>query len=124
MQVNSISNHNFGAKVNDIAYDIMDSAIRNGFPRKRAHSMMKSLERMADDIRIDFIKPQEGSITGKVILEAANKPGIWRSDYSGVEMAVSPVVMDKRNVFTKYYEATKLLAETDFRHNNGIYTIA
>ena len=124
MQVNSISSYNFGARINDAAYDIMDSSINNGFSRKRAHAMMKQLERLPNDIRIDFIKPQEGSVTGKIILEVANKPGVWRSDASGVEMAVSPVLMHKRNVFPRYMEALKLLLETDYRHNNGIYTIA
>ena len=124
MQVNSISNNNFGASINKAAYEIMDSAIQNGLSKSRATEMMKSLEKMADDIRIDFIKPKPGSITGKVYLQVSNKPGVWRSDNSGVEMNISPVVMGKRNVFGKYVEAANLLAQTDFRHNNGIYTIA
>lgn len=124
MQVNAIGKQNFGASVNKTAYDIMHNAISSGYPSKKAKVLMRQLENMADDIMISFRRPEEGSVTGSVTLQVANKPRFLRSDYSGVSMNVSPVIMNRRNVFTKYVEAAKLLAQADFRHNNGVYTIA
>ena len=125
MQVNSISRQNFGAKLVGDCAEIMQSAVKNGFQRARAKKMLKGLERMLpDDVVISFKKPQSGSLTGNVKLEVINEPHFFKSDYSGVDMDICPVVMDRRNVLAKYVEAAKLLAQTDFRHNRGVYTIA
>ncbi|MCR4881236.1 MAG: hypothetical protein K6A44_04710 [bacterium] len=124
MQVSAINNQNFGAKMAGDYMEIMTSAIQNGFPRARAKSMLKQLQRMADDVVITFKKPQQGSLTGYVSVGAPNSHGAWRSEWSGVDMDIRPVLMDRRNVFAKYVEAAKMLSSADFRHNNGFYTIA
>ena len=117
MQISSINNQNFGAILAGDFALIKELAIRNGYRISKARVMQHRLERLLpNDCTISFYKPQEGSVTGRVIVEN------WKG--AGVDMEIRPVLMDKKNILVKYAEAAEALAQTDFRKNNGIHTIA
>ena len=117
MQINSITNQNFNARLQGDFSKIKDLAIKNGYKFSKARELERKMRGMLpNDCTITAFLPQEGSVTGRVILEN------WKG--SGVDMNVCPVLLDKRNLLVKYFEAAEALAKTDFSKNRGLYTIA
>ena len=117
MQINSVNNQNFGAKLEGDFALIKEMAIRSGYRISKARALQRRLETLLpNDCTISFYKPQEGSVTGRVLVEN------WKG--SGVDMEIRPVFMNKKNLLVKYAEAADALAKTNFRNNNGIHTIA
>ena len=117
MQINSINNQNFGARLAGDFSTIKNMAINCGYRFSKAREIERRLTKMLpDDCTITFRVPQEGSVTGRVSVEN------WKG--SGVDMEIRPVFLNRRNILAKYYETAEALATVDFRKNNGIYTIA
>ena len=115
--INSVNTNSFGAKLFGDCDEILMSAVKNGFQAKRGRKILKELGRiLPDNFTITMRKPQAGSVTGRVIVE--NEKG------NGVDMVVSPVIMDARNVLVKYSEAARLLSRADMSKNRGLYTIS
>ena len=115
MQISSIRNQNFCAKLCGDYKKIAEKSIQKGLPEETAHEIFSELENdLPEDYIITFKEPQPYSVEGRVFVE--NSRG------SGVDVVVSPVLYNKDTLF-RYAEAAKALAEIDFSRNRGLRSI-
>ena len=124
MQVNSISNNNFGrANLLGDFNKIKNIAIKKGLKADVAENIERKLQALGDEatrklkekFNVTFKLPQDCSVTGRVFVENAKG--------NGFDVAVSPVDMGS-GILNQYAKAAKMLSELDYSKAKGLNSIA